>query len=254
MNNLPNPTEPLYNKLQTTDISKWKPEACKRYQEWKVTTSHDCVFNEGEKWMTKPEKKCLICHYNFNEAETTVENADQTENTGFYWSKTKKHCSLDGEYRIFTCSICNFQACHSCRQLSIDKPIDILGLGEPTHTQSDSISIGKKLNGNLEAEDWTKEARKRIKEFKAKDSNHKCNLDIIVDWASEATNTTCSICCFSHFNLFDEDLDDQDFYWTDSGYWDEHEKYNKFYSGTLYICSGCKIRMCSACREVLDTA
>lgn len=254
MINLPNQSETLYKQLNTIDTNKWKVLAKQRYLEWKTKTSHECTFNSGAKWLNKPDIKCHICHYSFNEAENTIENEDQTENSGFYWSRSKKHCSLDGEYRIFQCSECNLQICHSCRQNAIDKPIDLAALGEPINTPSDLTTIGKKLIGNLEEKDWTKEAIRRIKEFKSRDCNHMCKMEIILDWATEAKNSCCNICCFSYFNLYEEDYDDQDFYWTESGYWDEHEKYNKFYSGTLYVCSGCKIRMCFACREVLDTA
>ena len=252
MINLLNTSEPLYQKLQTTDVNQFKQEAIRRYGEWRKTTEHECQFLTEEKWMNQPEKKCFVCHSNFNEAETGVENDDQTENSGFYWSKNKKHCSLDGEYRIYTCSLCNFQACHACRQIAIDKPFDLQSLGEPLNLPSETKSIGQKLKGNTDNEDWIKEAKKRIHDFRSKDANHNCNFDIVIDWGSEASKITCNICCFNHYNLYDEDMDDEDYYWTDSGYWDEHEKYNKYYNGTLYVCSGCKIRMCFACREVFN--
>jgi hypothetical protein len=251
---LPNPAQTIYQLVQSTNMSKFKSEVSKRYEEFKSNPDHHnaCEFGEGEKWMTSPNKKCLLCGYDFQAAETTIENEDQTENTGFYWAKYKKYCSEDGEYRIFSCSSCNFVICHSCRQNAIDLAFDIASIGEPLHLPNETETIGKKLDGNTESEDWAKEARKRIQNFKAKDNQHQCNFEILIDWASEASHTTCNICGFSHFNLYDEDLDDQEYYWTDSGYWDDRDKYSKFYSGTLYVCSGCKIRTCFACREEFD--
>ena len=243
-------TKTLYQELNTISLEKFKKEAKSRYEEIKKFLNHECSFDEGVKWLLHKEEKCHICFCDFNEAEENIENEECTETTAYYWSKSKKYCNLEGEYAIFTCTTCKLKICHSCRQNAVEKSFDINEIGLPKHQFTKNVSIGEEL-GNIDLKLWVKEAKSRITEFKSSDSNHKCNFDIKVDWASEAQKTSCNICCFNNFNLFEEERDD-DYYWTDSEYWDEHEKYSFYYNGTLYICSECKVRMCSACREVFE--